>query len=55
MIKENFIGYIYLGDRGFEKPHNTATIAFRLEIYTPSLEHSYHHPDHVIEEHHFYG
>jgi hypothetical protein len=46
MIKENFIGYTYLGDRGVTTLLADSTIVFRLEIYTPSPEHSYHHPDH---------
>ncbi|MFU7502987.1 MAG: hypothetical protein ACE1S7_06275 [Candidatus Tisiphia sp.] len=37
MIKENFIGYIYLGDReSSQKPPTAGMVAFRLEVYTTS-------------------
>lgn len=41
MIKENFIGYTYLGDReSSQKPSIAGMVAFRLEVYTTSLEHT---------------
>lgn len=47
MIKENFIGYTYLGDReSSQKPSTAGMVVPRLEVYTPQALNIRYPPDH---------